>query len=69
MVVSRPSVIKFPKFTKPIMSVACGMAHALVLTADHEMYSWGSNAYRALGFGDASDVNSPKPLDILDFKG
>jgi alpha-tubulin suppressor-like RCC1 family protein len=68
-VVKSPVAVKFPKFTKPICSVACGADHALALTIDQEMYSWGSGNYGALGFGYHDDVNMPRRLDIIDHKG
>jgi alpha-tubulin suppressor-like RCC1 family protein len=69
--VTKPTVIKFPKFTKPIFSVTCGADHALALTIDKEMYSWGSNNYGALGFGKGYEetVSEPTKLEILDHTG
>ena len=69
--VTKPTIIKFPKFTKPIYSVSCGADHVLALTIDKEMYSWGSNNYGALGFGKGYEENVKEPtrLEILDHKG
>jgi alpha-tubulin suppressor-like RCC1 family protein len=69
--VNKPTIIKFPKFTKPIYSVSCGADHVLALTIDKEMYSWGSNNYGALGFakGHEESVKVPLRLEILDHKG
>jgi hypothetical protein len=33
-VVSKPTAIQFPKFTKPIIAVSSGSGHALALTLD-----------------------------------
>ena len=63
-----PMAIEFPRFTKPLMSVAVGSAHALVLTIDQEMYSWGCGSYGALGFGAKEDVSNPKLLVVRDYK-
>ena len=60
--------IQFPRFTKPLMSVAVGSAHALVLTIDQELYSWGCGSYGALGFGSKDDVSTPSLLVIRDYK-
>lgn len=69
MSVQKPAVIQFPKFTEPIISVSCGSDHALALTVEHEMFSWGSGSYGALGFGKSESVTSPKKLKIYDYKG
>ena len=68
--VLKPTVIKFPKFTKPICSVSCGADHVLALTIDKEMYSWGSNSYGALGFGEDNSQSQKEPrlLPIKDYK-
>ena len=59
MIVSRPTAIKFPKFTKPLVSVSCGSAHVLVLSIDNVMYSWGDGSYGALGFNNKETVYAP----------
>ena len=63
-----PQAIQFPRFTKPLMSVAVGSAHALALTIDQELYSWGCGSYGALGFGAKEDVETPSLLIIRDYK-
>lgn len=69
MVVSRPTAIKFPKFTKPLVSVSCGSAHVLVLTIDNVMYSWGDGSYGALGFNSRDSIYAPRKLEIHDIHG
>lgn len=68
-VISRPTVIKFPKCSNPLISVACGSQHVLALTIEQELYSWGAGKYGALGFGVKEDCYTPKRLDLFDFKG
>lgn len=64
VVVSRPTAIKFPKHTKPIVAVACGSAHVLAINEQHEMFSWGFGQYGALGFGTRDDIWEPRRLII-----
>lgn len=69
-IITKPRIIKFPMFTRPIVSVACGFYHTLALSIDYEMYSWGNGSYGALGFGMDKDhnVTSPTKLEIKDFR-
>lgn len=69
MVVLRPTAIKFPKFTKPLVSVSCGFGHVLVLSIDNVMYSWGDGSYGALGFNSRENVVGPRKLEIRDIHG
>jgi alpha-tubulin suppressor-like RCC1 family protein len=49
-VVMMPEVIEyFVKYHLAIKSVALGSHHAMALTRDNELYSWGNNRYHALG--------------------
>lgn len=59
-----PTAIKFPKLTRVIDSVSCGQSHALALTIDYKMFSWGAGYYGALGFGSKKDVLEPTELKI-----
>lgn len=68
-IVSKPVPIEFPRYMKPLVSVACGQAHAMVLTVSNELYSWGSGSYGALGFGSRDDKMRPEKLNIFDHKG
>lgn len=63
--VSRPTVIKFPKYTRPIQLVACGSSHILALTEELELFSWGCGNYGALGLGTRDDVHLPTKIIIL----
>jgi len=64
IMVARPTAIKFPKFTRPILQLACGLAHVLALSDDNVMLSWGCGQYGALGFGSREDVSAPRKLEI-----
>jgi alpha-tubulin suppressor-like RCC1 family protein len=57
--VTRPTVIKFPRLTRPIISLACGSGHILAITDNYSLYSWGCGANAALGFGSKIDVPNP----------
>ena len=69
IIVNRPTAIWFPKFTRPIVCVSVGAMHALVLTLDYEMYSWGEGSKGTLGFGNRENVLYPEKLEILDYNG
>jgi len=36
-----------------VHQIACGAAHMVALTTARDVYTWGSNAYGQLGYGDA----------------
>ncbi|ETP48804.1 hypothetical protein F442_05567 [Phytophthora nicotianae P10297] len=42
----------------PIVEVACGLRHALVLTQDGMVYSWGFNDHGQLGHGSAETLTA-----------
>lgn len=62
---ARPTVIKFPKFTRPISSMACGSAHILAVTEAWELFTWGCGNYGALGFGSREDIWEPRHLELF----
>ena len=66
IIVTRPTVIKFPRLTRPIISLACGSGHILAITDNYSLYSWGCGANAALGFGSKIDVPNPKLLRIVE---
>jgi alpha-tubulin suppressor-like RCC1 family protein len=72
MQVLQPTCIQFEKFCNPVVSVACGSAHILVLTMAGEMYSWGDEKNGCLGHEDESyDAWKPRPHKVVvpDFMG
>ena len=48
-----------------VSSVGCGLWHAIVLTADHDVYTWGSGSLGQLGLGELADHDSPCRVDAL----
>ncbi len=64
--VTRPTVIKFPRLTRPIISFACGSGHVLAISDNFSLYSWGCGANAALGFGSKTDVLNPRLLRIIE---
>ena len=67
-IITRPTVITFPRFSAQITQVSAGVAHVLALTSHGEMYSWGNGDYGALGFGTIKSIATPTPLVILQNK-
>ncbi len=45
---------------KVIVKFSCGGYHTLALSADNEVYAWGSGLYGECGFGSFSHSNVPK---------
>ena len=63
-IITRPTVINFPRFCAKIVMVTCGVGHILALTCHNEMYSWGNGEYGALGFGTIVSIAQPALLTI-----
>lgn len=52
--------------TSVVVQIACGMKHALALTNNGELYSWGSNTEGQLGLGtDVKYEVKPKLIITL----
>jgi len=49
----------------PIVKVACGVAHTLVLGADGRVYSWGRGMTGALGHGTRDDIHKPTLIEAF----
>ena len=45
-----------------ISFISCGTSHTVVLTANNEIYSWGSGGCGRLGHGNNENVLSPKQI-------
>lgn len=43
----------------PVIQVACGLHHSVVVCANGEAYTWGSNSYGQLGVGDLLSRGAP----------
>eukprot|EP01100_Stratorugosa_tubuloviscum_P012041 TRINITY_DN553_c0_g1_i1.p1 TRINITY_DN553_c0_g1~~TRINITY_DN553_c0_g1_i1.p1 ORF type:complete len:846 (-),score=248.58 TRINITY_DN553_c0_g1_i1:124-2661(-) len=50
---------------KPIIEIACSTNHFMYLTADGEVYNWGSNIFAQLGVEQRSDVINPIKVNNL----
>ncbi|MDR0596872.1 MAG: Ig-like domain-containing protein [Clostridiales Family XIII bacterium] len=51
---------------KAVTDVKAGTKHSLALTADGNVYAWGSNEYGQLGDGTDEDRSSPTRVSALD---
>ncbi len=45
-----------------VEQIAAGQAHALALTEDGRVFSWGSGEFGRLGHGDASNMDTPTQI-------
>ena len=52
----------------PIIDIACGCYHTLVLSQDHRVYSFGRNCHGQLGIGNKTNQFLPQQIDKLDGK-
>ncbi|XP_039293756.1 PH, RCC1 and FYVE domains-containing protein 1 isoform X2 [Nilaparvata lugens] len=48
-----------------VSAVACGKEHALILTTDSTVYSWGTGSRGQLGHGSVDDESHPRELAAL----
>ncbi|XP_026672960.1 probable E3 ubiquitin-protein ligase HERC4 isoform X2 [Ceratina calcarata] len=55
--------------TNVVIQIACGMKHALALTNNGELFSWGCNSEGQLGLGDESHQYERKPTFIKALAG
>ncbi|XP_056308023.1 RCC1 domain-containing protein 1 isoform X2 [Danio aesculapii] len=58
-----------PPFFRPLklcaVSLALGSEHALLLTADGTLYSWGSGSHGQLGHGALTSLEDPQAVEAL----
>lgn len=50
--------------TKTCVQVACGYAHTVALTADHNVFGWGSNNIGQCGHHDCERILRPRRVDL-----
>lgn len=48
-----------------VQNIACGSEHAVVVTKQGEIFSWGEESGGRLGHGEDADVSHPKLIDTL----
>ncbi|KAK4298747.1 hypothetical protein Pmani_028926 [Petrolisthes manimaculis] len=53
-----PARVHLP-VTSPVVQIACGLHHSVVMCASGETYTWGSNSHGQLGVGDLLSRGSP----------
>ncbi|KAI3452828.1 hypothetical protein Pfo_009491 [Paulownia fortunei] len=51
-----------------VQNIACGQRHALLVTKQGEVFSWGEEAVGRLGHGVEADVSHPKLIEVLSGK-
>lgn len=50
--------------SSPVVQIACGLHHTVVLTLAGEVFTFGSNQYGQLGTGDLQAVNGPVQVKV-----
>nr|XP_032288913.1 E3 ubiquitin-protein ligase highwire [Drosophila virilis] len=58
-----PQVLQLPSGS-PVVQVACGLHHTVVLTLAGEVFTFGSNQYGQLGSGDLQAVTGPIRVQV-----
>ncbi|XP_070133334.1 E3 ubiquitin-protein ligase highwire [Drosophila bipectinata] len=58
-----PQLLQLPS-SSPVVQVACGLHHTVVLTLAGEVYTFGSNQYGQLGSGDLQPVSGPVRVQV-----
>ncbi|XP_030378381.1 E3 ubiquitin-protein ligase highwire [Scaptodrosophila lebanonensis] len=58
-----PQLLTLPS-SSPVVQVACGLHHTVVLTLAGEVFTFGSNQYGQLGTGDLQPVNGPVKVHV-----
>lgn len=58
-----PAPIALP-YTCPVVQIACGLHHTVVLTQGGEVFTFGSNIYGQLGIGDVLLRGGPVSVRI-----
>lgn len=58
-----PQLLQLPSVS-PVVQVACGLHHTVVLTLAGEVFTFGSNQYGQLGTGDLQPVSGPIRVQV-----
>lgn len=59
-----PKALESTAFLDPY-NIACGSQHAMLITKQKQLFSWGEGSGGRLGHGDEADVPHPKLIDGL----
>ncbi|XP_075560269.1 uncharacterized protein LOC142592614 [Dermacentor variabilis] len=60
-----PTEVDLSAVRGPLVGMACGSNHALLLTRDGEIFAWGRNTEGQLGLGNRKDQKSPQLVSHL----
>jgi len=63
-----PELVKSLKNEK-VVKVACGSAHAMCITEDGKLFTWGNSHFSQLGHGDFFNENTPRQVTLEILKG
>ncbi|KAL0914675.1 hypothetical protein M5K25_015043 [Dendrobium thyrsiflorum] len=63
---SAPQALRSISLVHPISQMACGGAHAIALTSNGRVFTWGRGARGQLGHGDLANHLKPKIVDFLE---
>lgn len=58
-----PQMINLPT-SSPVVQIACGLHHTVVMTLSGEVFTFGSNQYGQLGTGDLQSVQGPVKVNV-----
>lgn len=61
-----PQKVTIPT-TSPIIQIACGLHHTVVLSSDGDVFTFGSNQYGQLGTGDLLPYSGPVQVKLNSF--
>lgn len=61
-----PQKVSLPS-SSPVIQIACGLHHTVVLTQSGEVFTFGSNQYGQLGTGDLLPYNGPVQVKLNSF--
>ncbi|XP_014241643.1 ultraviolet-B receptor UVR8 [Cimex lectularius] len=65
LVYTLPVLMKFPVGTPPIKDIACGLEHAVALSEDGRVFTWGCGTRGQLGLGNLENCKQPTEVEAL----
>ncbi|KAK8956594.1 Ultraviolet-B receptor UVR8 [Platanthera zijinensis] len=63
---SLPQPLRSIPSSHPVSHMACGGAHAIALTSNRKVFTWGRGTHGQLGHGDLGSCLKPKLVDFLE---